>query len=375
MTSMSFTTDPIYRPSAASENAMRIIEEAEYGGGDVFDCIRTIQRIRPGNAEDWISEWSRTAKINQDLADEAMKKGHLITARKYYLNAYNYYRHASFFILMMDKRKADYYKLSDACFRKAAALFDPPFEYLNVDYEGKQLEAILYHTKKPGKNPLVIYVLGLDAQKEEYYFLGIEEALARGLNVLVFDGPGQASSLFMKGIRGTPHYEKPVAAFIDALSKRGDLDMNRLAIVGRSFAGYHAPRAAAFEPRIKALVVWGAFYSLYDNIARRKDALPRFKEVLGVDSDAEFMEKAKEYSLKGVAEKIKCPMLVMHGEADPQVDVNDARKLYEEASSKDKQLVIFKLGEPGSGHCAHDAPSIAFPMVWDWVADKMGSKS
>ncbi len=108
MTSMSFTTDPIYRPSAASENAMRIIEEAEYGGGDVFDCIRTMQRIRPRNAEDWISEWSKTAKINQDLADEAMKKGHLITARKYYLNAYNYYRHASFFILMMDKRKVDY---------------------------------------------------------------------------------------------------------------------------------------------------------------------------------------------------------------------------------------------------------------------------
>lgn len=373
MTSMSFTTDPIYRPSAASENAMRIIEEAEYGGGDVFDCIRTMQKIRPGNMEDWISEWTKIAKISKEKGDEAMKKGHLLTARKSYLNAYNYYRHGSFFILMMDPRKAEYYKLSDECFRKAAALFDPPFEYLSVDYEGKTLDAILYHTKKPGKNPLVIYVLGLDAQKEEYYFLGIEEALGRGLNVLVIDGPGQASSLFMKGIRGTPHYEKPVGAFLDALSKREDLDMNRVAIVGRSFAGYHAPRAAAFEPRIKALVVWGAFYSLHGNLSRRKEAMARFKEVLGVDDEAAFMEKAKEYSLEGVASKITCPMLVLHGEADPQVDVNDARRLYQEASSKDKELVIFKLGEPGSGHCAHDAPSIAFPMVFDWVMDKMAS--
>lgn len=372
---MSFTTDPIYRPSAASENIMRIIEEAEYGGGDVFDCIRTIQRIRPGNAEDWINEWSRTARVDQERAEEAMKKGHLITARKYFLNAYNYYRHASFFILMTDKRKAEYYRLSDACFRKAAALFDPPFEYLSVDYEGKSLDAILYHTRKAGRNPLVIYVLGLDAQKEEYYFLGIEEALVRGLNVLVIDGPGQASSLFLKGIKATPHYEKPVSAFIDALSKREDLDMDRVAIVGRSFAGYHAPRAAAFEPRVKALVVWGAFYSLVDNLARRKEALARFKEVVGAENDAEFLEKAKEYTLKGVAGKITCPLLVIHGEADPQVDVNDARKLYDEASSKDKQLVIFKLGEPGSGHCAHDAPSIAFPMVFDWVMDKLGSRS
>lgn len=375
MTSLAFTTDPIYRPSAASENIMRIIEEAEYGGGDVFDCIRTIERIRPGNSEDWINEWSNTGKVDQARAEDAVKAGHMITARKYYLNAYNYYRHASFFIPASDKRKADFYKLSDACFRKAAELFDPPFEYLSVDYEGSTLDGILYHTRVPGKHPLVIYVLGLDAQKEEYYFLGVEEALARGLNVLVIDGPGQASSLFMKGIKCTPEYEKPVGKFIDLLSSRDDIDINKLAIVGRSFAGYHAPRAAAFEPRIKVLVVWSAFYSVVGNLERRKQALPRFKEVIGEEDDAKFYEKAKEYTLEGVSEKITCPMLVIHGEADPQVDVEDARRLYKEASSKDKELRIFKLGEPGAGHCTHDAPSVAFPMVFDWVADKLSQIS
>ncbi len=374
MTSMSFTTDPIYRPSAWSENVMRIIEEAEYGGGDVFDCIRTIQRIRPGNAGDWISEWSRTAKINQDLADEAMKKGHLITARKYYLNAFNYYRHAAFHILPREKQKADYHKLSDACFRKAAALFDPPFEYLNVDYEGKQLEAILYHTRTPGRNPVMIYVLGGDATKEEYYFLGIEEALARGLNVLVIDGPGQASSLILKGISSTHEYEKPVAAFINTLSSRKDIDMERLAIVGRSFAGFFAPRVAAMEPRIKALVVWGAFYDVYENLQWRVKAIPRYKQIFGIEDEDAFWKKTKEYTLKDVAQKIRCPMLVLHGEADPQVKVEDARRLYAEASSKDKQLIIFKLGEPGSGHCAHDSPSTVFPLVFDWVADKLNAK-
>lgn len=373
---MSFTTDPIYRPSAASENVMRIIEEAEYGGGDVFDCIRTIQRIRPGNAEDWVNEWANTAKLDKERADKAMKEGHLITARKYYMNAYNYYRHATFFIPAKEKRKIEMYKTSLECFETAAKLFDPPFEYLSVDYEGSSLDAILFHTKKPGKNPLIIFVLGLDAQKEEFYFLGVEEALSRGMNVLVIDGPGQGGSLILKNIKTTPYYEKPVSKFLDLLSNRNDVDIDRVGMIGRSFAGYHSPRATAFEPRIKALLVWGAFYSLYDNVTKKHPAArARFKEVVGIEDDEKFLEEAKKYSLEGVAEKITCPLMILHGEADPQVDVGDAKRLYEEASSKDKQLVLFKLGEPGSGHCTHDAPSIAFPMVYDWMADKLGVKN
>lgn len=374
MTSMSFTTDPIYRPSPASENIMRIIQEAEYGGGDVFECIRAIQNIRPGNKEDWVNEWAKIGKESEEKAENAMKLKHEVTARKYYLNAYNYYRHAAFYLSVSDKRKSEYYKLGEASFRKASVMFDPPFEYLSVEYENTTLDAILYHTKKPGKNPLVVYILGADAQKEEYYFLGVEEALARGLNVLVIDGPGQGSTLMLKGLPATPYYEKVVSGFLDMLSNREDLDKDRIGVVGRSFAGYYAPRVAAFEPRVKALVVWGAFYSLYENVQWRKEVIPRFMELLGNKDEASFMEKAKKFSLDGVASRINCPMLVLHGEVDPQVKVGDAKRLYEEASSTDKHIHVFKLGEPGSGHCTQDAPAIAFPMVWDWVADKLSSK-
>lgn len=373
MTSLSILTDPIYRPSAASENIMRIIQEAEYGGGDVFEVFRAIQNIRPGNKEDWINEWAKIGKMSAEKAEKAMKANHVMTGRKMYLNSYNYYRHAGFYLPVSDKRKADYYKLGEDSFRKASKLFDPPFEYLSVDYEGKSLDAILYHTKKPGRNPLVIYVLGADAQKEEYYFLGVEEALARGLNILVIDGPGQGSSLMLKGIPATHDYEKAVSKFIDLLSNREDLDIERLGIVGRSFAGYYAPRVAAFEPRIKALVVWGAFYSLYENVLWRKSIIPRFMELLGTDDEASFIEKAKKFSLEGVASKINCPTLILHGEVDPQVKVGDATRLYDEVSSKDKNIHIFKLGEPGSGHCTQDAPAIAFPMVFDWMMDKLSA--
>lgn len=375
MSYASFTTDPVYRPSAYSENIMRILEEAEYGGGDVLDCIRTLQQIRPGNMDDWISEWTKIAEKTEAKAEEELKSGHALSARRSLLSAYNYYRHASFHILPLDPRKAAYHKRGDAVFRKAAAMFDPPFEYLTIDFEGKKMEGILYHTRKAGKNPLMVYILGGDATKEEYYYFGVEEANARGLNVLVIDGPGQASSLILHGIKSIPEYEKPVGLFLDALAGRDDIDMDRIAVVGRSFGGFLGPRVTAFEPRVKALVVWGAFYDLYENLQWREKARERYRQIMGTKDETEFWEKTKLYTLRGVAGKIECPLLLIHGEADPQVKVSDAYRLFEEVSSKDKKLVIFKLGEPGSGHCAHDAPSIAFPMVFDWVADKLGSLS
>lgn len=370
MSYLSFLTDPVYRPSAWSENVMRIIEEAEFGGGDVFECVRTLQKIRPGNREDWYTEWSSIAKSSEDAANEALAKGNRVTARKAYLRAFSYYRNSQYYLRLSDKRKVEYFRKGIEAFRKAAGMFNPPFEYLTVDYENSTLEGILYHANTGGKTPLVVMVLGGDATKEEYYFFGVPDAMERGMSVLVIDGPGQASSLFLKGIKGTPEYEKPVMKFLDLMVTRDDIDSEKIAMVGRSFAGYLAPRVAAFDKRIKALVVWGAFYDLYDNLSKRKEAIGIFKDFMGITDDEELMNEAKKYTLKGVVGKISCPMLVMHGEADPQVPVSDAIKTYDEATCP-KEIRIFKLSEPGSGHCTHDNPTIAYPMVYDWLMSKL----
>ena len=47
-------------------------------------------------------------------------------------------------------------------------------------------------------------------------------------------------------------------AAIDWLEKRKDVDGKRIGIVGSSLGGYYVARAAAYEPRLKATVAWGA---------------------------------------------------------------------------------------------------------------------
>jgi fermentation-respiration switch protein FrsA (DUF1100 family) len=59
----------------------------------------------------------------------------------------------------------------------------------------------------------------------------------------------------------------------------------------------------------------------------------------------EANEKIKKFTLEGVTKKLECPLLVMHGEDDQQVPVEDARRLHEEAGSENKTLKIIKKGD------------------------------
>jgi len=51
-----------------------------------------------------------------------------------------------------------------------------------------------------------------------------------------------------------PDWEVPTRYAVDYVVSRGDVDAGRLALTGHSMGGYFAPRAAAYEKRITAVV-------------------------------------------------------------------------------------------------------------------------
>ena len=77
---------------------------------------------------------------------------------------------------------------------------------------------------------------------------------------LSLDGPGQGETGFHTDIR--PDYEIAVAAILDAVAGRPELDRERIGAVGVSLGGHYVVRAAAFEPRIKALAGISGPYDL-----------------------------------------------------------------------------------------------------------------
>ena len=81
------------------------------------------------------------------------------------------------------------------------------------------------------------------------------------------------------------------AAIIDWIESRGDLDANRVGMFGVSLGGYHAPRAASFEKRIKACVAISGAYDWAENWDHKSELN---KEVFRIRSHAKTLEEAHE---------------------------------------------------------------------------------
>ena len=135
-----------------------------------------------------------------------------------------------------------------------------------MPYEGKWLAGILRKPDGVEKPPVLVFACGLDSCKEETETYE-NPYLARGIATLVFDGPGQGEGEYDFAIRGD--YEVAVKAVIDYIETRSDLDASRIGMAGISLGGYYAPRAAAFEKRIKACLALGGPYDWGESLGRR----------------------------------------------------------------------------------------------------------
>jgi dipeptidyl aminopeptidase/acylaminoacyl peptidase len=180
-----------------------------------------------------------------------------------------------------------------------------------------------------------------------------------------------------------PDYEVPTAAIIDALEQRDDVDASRLGIFGISLGGYYAPRAAAFEPRIKAVAAWGAIWDWGATWEKRwatrspNVSVPWFQLpwVMGTETMEAGLERVKQWSLVDVLPKLTTPFLIVHGEGDRQIPVEDAYKAFAAAGSADKQLRVFTAAEGGDQHCQTDEPDPARQLLADWFANRLSGSA
>jgi len=121
---------------------------------------------------------------------------------------------------------------------------------------------------------------GFDGTIEELHGIALA-ATARGWNCLTFEGPGQGRVLREQRLPFRPDWEKVVTPVVDYVLSRPDVDPRKIALVGLSFGGYLAPRAAAFEHRLAALVADGGVFDFFANAVppgmTRQDAIEYMK--------------------------------------------------------------------------------------------------
>ena len=330
-------------------------------GVDYNDFVRTVQRI--DTWDQWLPEWSRTADEQAELARESDETGHRDTAGHAWRRAATD-RHFGKFVWMVDlDLAAEAGRRSVEEMRAAHLRLDPTAERLEVPVDGGTAYANLRRPPGAERSPYVVLVPGLDSTKEEFFYFE-QGFLDRGVATVSLDGPGQGETGVRLPIR--PDYEVAVTPLLDALADRTDLDHDRIGLCGVSLGGYYAPRAAAFEPRVRAVAgISGPFCfgDMWDDLPPM--TRQTFVVKSGAKDDAEGRRIAGSLDLSGVCERITVPALYVTGAKDRLIPWQQTQRQADETPNG-----LF-VNYPEGNHGVSNMPYRARPLVADWVTDQL----
>jgi 2,6-dihydroxypseudooxynicotine hydrolase len=360
-------------------------------GVDYNDFVRTTRRIE--RWEDWLDAWVALADEHLELAEDAESAGRGRSAGEAYLHAAICLHFAKFVWVLDAAAHRGATERAIASMAKAHSFLDPTAERIEATLGEGTLAATLRrpraerplaaNLRRPSaeRPPLVVLIPGLDSTKEEFFHW--ENAfLERGMATLSMDGPGQGEAGFTLPIRHD--YEVAVAAMLDVLGRRADaaldgadggvdgadagLDLERIGAAGVSLGGYYAPRAAAFEPRIRAVAGVSGSY----NFGEVWDQLPPLtREAFTVKSGAHDEDEARAHAealnLAGVLGGLTQPALYVTGGLDRIIPWRQT-----ERAARETPNGTFVLYEEGT-HVCSNIPYRYRPLVADWMAEQLAS--
>lgn len=300
------------------------------------------------------------------LANASYERGHRRTASRVYYQAVKAYKTAQHAIMTDAAPKRHLYTRLNACFDRVIELNDDLIERVEVSWTGGDPFPALFYRVDDQPRPTVLHIPGMDATKEDVPDPNDNIFLERGFNVLVMDGPGQGESN-VRGIRvSDDNYEQAASAAIDWLTAHPCVDATKLGVVGFSMGSFWAPRAAAYDSRVQALVAaMGCFLDkryIFDMDS------PHFKQqfmyMAGIDNEDTFDAMAARMTLEGYASQIQCPTLLCSGEFDPLAPLEDTYEVYDELPEPKELWVV---GD--EAHRVHWVEALGGMSVWPWCLD------
>jgi pimeloyl-ACP methyl ester carboxylesterase len=401
--SLAFAQNPQYE-----FELLRVMGQTPYGAAEIGECLATARRIVESDDDSWHREWTATAEWVLARGEEALAGGHRISARDAFLRAANYFRTSEFFLHgdPADPRIRTAAGRGVQAFRRAAGLFAPPAEVLEIPYEGVTLPGYFFSCGADDPRPLVVAHNGFDGTGEEIWSMVGRAGQERGYHVLAFEGPGQGQVIRELGLPFRPDWERVVGPVLDVAAARPDVRADRIGLLGISMGGVLAPRAAAFDDRIAAVVAFDGVYDMatvpLDYVLRtppgERDAIlarlrarhdPELDElierriaedgtirwfsehgrwVMGAPTTRALYARWADFTVAdGVAEKITCPVLVVDGEHDQTLGGQPAQLLAHLTAPATH--LAFDAGFGGALHNQVDVLRRAASAIYDWLDD------
>jgi dienelactone hydrolase len=371
------------------------------GVGDAGLVLAALDRITDGDPQSWFDAWTAVAADLAARGDEALGRGHLATASWAFVAAAEYYSKAQVFVDGMADQSVllPSFRKHRACWEKVIDASAGRFVRMQVPYEDTTLPGYLLRPDASGAaRPTLVMTNGSDESLAGLLANGAAEALARGWNAFVFDGPGQQSMLFERGVPFRYDWEAVLTPVIDALVARPDVDSSALTGYGVSQGGYWITRAVAFERRLAAAVAdpgvvdvsagWTARLPkpLLDLLnSGQKDAFnaaaaraqagasPAAARTLafrgrpyGMTDPFDLFTEVRKYQVRDVAARITTPLLVLDP-GDEQFFPGQPRQLYDLLPGA-KEIIGFSQAQGANFHCQPTGRQLTHTQMLDWLA-------
>lgn len=382
-----------------------IIGAAHEGAAVIGEVLAATASIRPHDHARWYEVWRELAERSSRSAAKTHQEGGLASAADAYLRASAYFGVAVNALSALD-RPGDLlrtFRAQRAAWQAFVACVDVESEHARIAIDSGEVAGWLFRSPANAateKRHTLVVVNGSDGSLASVWASAAAPALRRGLDVLVFDGPGQQSDLFERGGRFRPDWEHVLTPIYDWLAAKEDRDPSRVALMGISQGGHWVARALAFEHRFAAAVLdpgvvdvaasWEQHIprSLLAAFERGDD--DRFDQEIaigmkfspttartwsfrarpyGTQGYAATLRAVRQYSVADVAAQIRTPMLIASPEGE-QFWPGQSERLAALAPSV-STLLPFTAEEGAGGHCEPLARPLFAERAFSWLDEQL----
>lgn len=241
-------------------------------------------------------------------------------------------------------------------------------------FDGREVPAWYYkpQTTSTSALPVIVSVHGGPEGQERPAFSAIYQYyLSRGYAVLAPNvrgstGYGQTYT-HLDDVRRREDSVKDLAAGVEWLKTQGGADAKKIAVMGGSYGGYMTLAAITLYPDIWAAAVDTVGIANFESFLRNTSGYRRkLREVEygSLERDLDFL---RAISPLGKVDRIRTPLMVIHGKNDPRVPYTEAEQIVKALRARNAPVEYALFDDEGHGIAKLSNRLILYPKVGDFL--------
>lgn len=267
----------------------------------------------------------------------------------------------------------------------AASLVEPDLVHY-TSFDGLEIPAYYYQPPTASRVnsaglPVIVFVHGGPESQFRPQYAGpsmppVQYYLSRGFAVFAPNVRGSRgygrTFIHLDDVRLRPNSVADIKAGVDWLINQGGADPKRIGIMGRSYGGFMVLAAITSYPDLWAAAVDIAgitnFLTFFERTGAWRRHL-RMSKYGDPERDADFL---RELSPIFKADRIKTPLLVLHGTNDVRVPVSEAEQIVNTVRANNQPVALMLFPDEGHFMLRQSTQLKAYSAIGDWFERYMG---